>query len=299
MPEPVLVVGPIARHLRRIQNSADPGVAALGAKWQREVNRTVKRWRAEVEPVQLATIEAQIEAAVHGGSASAIANLQVAASGVDMIYESMQTMAAAGAAAVVAEAKRQGVTIELPPPLASTTLAEWAQIAADVLTSGLVATAASEALRLFRPGATAAGVVAGVKSWLGGLTDRRQRDVIGGGLTRAQNLGRLQAYAAPRPADVELQLIADETLDANTCKPCRRIDGTILPTPEAAALAYGGAGYLFCQGRDRCRGTVRGVWQRVERPADTYGALFAGLVTPGRGPHTQDHDLPAAGRMAR
>ena len=110
------------------------------------------------------------------------------------------------------------------------------------------------------PGRAATDVIDGVRAYVGGLSDRPIRDAIGGALTRAQNLGRLAVYAGPKPAAWQVRMIADETLDTRTCAPCRAIDGTELPTPEAAMLAYGGAGYLYCLGGERCRGTVRGEW---------------------------------------
>jgi hypothetical protein len=106
-----------------------------------------------------------------------------------------------------------------------------------------------------------------VRTYLGGLTDRPLRDTIGGVLTRAQNLGRLAVFGQPHPRWT-LELVADETLDSNTCKPCNRIHGTVLPSLDAARLAYGGAGYLFCEGGERCRGTVVGLWTREDDPQD-------------------------------
>ena len=44
--------------------------------------------------------------------------------------------------------------------------------------------------------------------------------------------------------------------------------GEVLPDADAAGLAYGGAGYLFCEGRERCRGTVRGVWTNKAAKSD-------------------------------
>lgn len=231
----------------------------LAAQWQREVNRSVRRWQAEVRPLQLAAVTAQVEAAVHGENVGALSGLQVPTLGADLLEGSARTMAAAGVAAVVTEAKQQGVDLPAPPAVAVIGLASWAQAAADVLASGLALAAGREALRLLRPGSTAAAVTSGVEAFLKGLSDRGLRDVIGGLLTRAQNTGRLAAYAA-KPPDVELQLIADETLDERTCEPCEKVDGMVLPTPEAAALAYGGAGYIHCEGGERCRGTCRGVW---------------------------------------
>jgi hypothetical protein len=237
------------------------GLGMLGARWQRELDAAVKRWQAEVSPTQQASGERQIEHAIHSQNLAALRALAVPVLGDRLLLESMQTMAAAGAASVIDEARAQGVDLEVPPPMASVTLADWARLAADVLADGLAAGMAREAARLFRPGTTAAAVVDGVRAYLKSLTDRGLRDVIGGALTRAQNLGRLAAYAQ-RPAGWNLQLVADETLDSNTCKPCRKVDGTVLPTLDAAELAYGGSGYLFCEGGERCRGTVVGVWTK-------------------------------------
>jgi hypothetical protein len=75
-----------------------------------------------------------------------------------------------------------------------------------------------------------------------------------------------------------LELRADERLDRNTCKPCRDIDGTVLPDADAAGLAYGGAGYLFCKGRERCRGTVRGVWTNKAPKNDLDGATLRTML---------------------
>lgn len=270
----------------------------LAAQWQREVNRATRRWQAEVRPLQIATLLAQAEAAVHGENVDALANLQVPVLGVDLLTESARIMAANGVTAVLVEAQQQGVELPAPAPVAAIGLSQWAQAAAGVLAQGLGLSGGREALRLLRPGSTAAGVVDGLSAFLQGLTDRGVRDVVGGLLTRAQNSGRLAAYAM-RPHDVELQLIADETLDANTCKPCRKIDGTVLPSPEAAALAYGGAGYLFCQGGERCRGTMRGTWTPGSERAAWSRSLRV-LANLGDDSDTVDQSLQlAAGRMAR
>ena len=75
----------------------------------------------------------------------------------------------------------------------------------------------------------------------------------------------------------------DETFWANgvlvhNCGPCKDIDGTVLPTQDAANLAYGGAGYLFCKGRERCRGTVRSVWIVKAAKSDfDLGTLLSGM----------------------
>lgn len=261
----------------------DPGVVALGERWQRELDALTDSWQQHVAPRQLTSLEHQIEAAVHAHNPAALTRMQVSDSGAMHVEASMRSMAQAGAESVVAEAKRAGLDLGRPPVVAALTLADWAKAAADVLTSGLALAAGREALRQWRPGALAADVVDGVRQWHAGLTDRGLRDVLGGALTRAQNLGKMAAYRLPHEG-WKLTLIADETLDSNTCQPCRAIDGTELPSPDAAALAYGGAGYLFCQGGERCRGTVRGEWERQPDPQRAQlDTMLAGLrdLDPG------------------
>jgi len=277
-PSPDALLIGLGEALRHVQ-AAD--ATALGRSWEREVNRTVKQWSAEVSPQQQATVERQVEAAVHAQSLDALAQLHVPAFGADLLLASSRTMAANGVDAVLREAKAQGATLAPPPPVAGVTLADWARVAADVLASGYAAGVAREALRLMRPGATAGAVVDGVRRYLGDLTDRSVRDTVGGLLTRALNLGKLAVYGAPHPG-WSVQLVADETLDGATCEPCRKIDGQVLPTQEAADLAYGGAGYLFCQGGTRCRGTVRGEWRPVDDAGNawTLPALLAGIMDP-------------------
>lgn len=258
---------------------ADPDITTMGRRYSGVLDRTVERWQAEVSPLQLATLIRQVEAAVHAVHPDGLAHLHTEDhGGAVLLAEAMRETAALGVAAVIAEADRAGLQLEPPPPAAALSLADWARAAADVLAAGLALTAGREALRLWRPGIAAADVADGVRAYVGSLTDRGLRDTIGGALTRAQNLGRMAAYRAPRPPEWSVALVADETLDTNTCKPCRNIDGTTLPTPEAAALAYGGAGYLFCEGRERCRGTMRGVWTREDTPEEReHAALMAGL----------------------
>lgn len=92
------------------------------------------------------------------------------------------------------------------------------------------------------------------------LSPRAVRHVLGGALTGAQNEGRL---AAAEQGDVDGVAIASEVNDSNTCGPCRKIHGKILgriDEPDKIRKHYPGGGfggYVKCEGRERCRGTVR------------------------------------------
>ena len=82
-------------------------------------------------------------------------------------------------------------------------------------------------------------------------------------MTGAQNRGRIETMkAGPEGA-----VYASEVLDPNTCGPCRAVHGRWLGNTgdlDMIEATYpGGAygGYVGCEGRSRCRGTVVGVWR--------------------------------------
>lgn len=245
---------------------------ALGERWQEELDDCTAAWLRRVSPEQYAEAEDMIRVAVEDGDVEALAALTVPVLGDDLLLDHMTTMYGEGADFVVAEAADQGVKIKPAKPAAllpawqpmnagvRTTLASWALAIAMRIGARTAAGLSAEAQRLYRPGATAQQVVDGVREYWDGLTDAVPREAIGGGLSRACNLGKLDTYAIAKPRGWRLELIADERLDKSTCGPCRKINGEVLPSVDAAALAYGGAGYLYCEGRERCRGTVRGVW---------------------------------------
>jgi hypothetical protein len=54
--------------------------------------------------------------------------------------------------------------------------------------------------------------------------------------------------------------VASEKNDANTCPPCRAIDGTDFTTLADVTAAYGAGPYHACEGGIRCRGTVTAFW---------------------------------------
>ena len=263
---------------------------ALGERWQEELEDAVTAWQRRVAPEQFAAAVEQIEDAVKANDVEALAALAVPTLGDDLLLEHMAVMYDEGAAFVVAEAADAGVKIK--PAKSPTSVAAWLPMNAGVgetlaswalalvlrIGSRTTAGLSNEALRLYRPGATVAQVTDGVQNYWDGLTDAVPRETIGAGLSRAVNLGKLDTYAKPTPRGWRLELRADERLDRNTCGPCRDIDGTVLPNADAAGLAYGGAGYLFCKGRERCRGTVRGVWTNKAAKSDfDLGTLLTGM----------------------
>lgn len=262
----------------------------LGARWQEELDDAVILWGRQVSLEQYAAAVELIEDAVRAADVEALAALAVPVLGDELLYDSMRAMFVEGADFVVVEAADQGVTIKPTKPsdvlhpwmtvhaavsgaAAGQTLGAWARSIAARIASRVSAGLAAEAMRLWRPGVTVAQMTDGVQDYWDGLTDAVPREHIGAGLSRAVNLGKLETYAAAKPRGWRLELRADERLDRNTCGPCRAIDGTVLPDADAAGLAYGGAGYLFCKGRERCRGTVRGIWTNTAAKNDVAGML--------------------------
>jgi hypothetical protein len=283
---------PLAAVLPRVVAADEPGeegeddraaeALALGERWQEELDDAVIEWGQTVSLEQYAAAVELIEDVVRAADVEALAALAVPVLGVELLLESMTTMYVEGADFVVKEAADAGVKIKPAKPVASLhpwlavhaaatgaaagqTLGAWARSIAARIAGRVSAGLAGEALRLFRPGIKVAELTDGVQTYWDGLTDAAQREGIGGGLSRAVNLGKLETYAQAKPRGWRLELRADERLDKNTCKPCRDIDGEVLPDADAAGLAYGGAGYLYCKGRERCRGTVRAIWTNTSK----------------------------------
>lgn len=103
------------------------------------------------------------------------------------------------------------------------------------------------------------------------LSEAPVRHLLGGALTGAQNEGRLTAAV---DADIPGSVFADETRDANTCQPCRDIDARFLGMTDEmddVRRHYPGGGfggYVGCEGRERCRGTIRIEWPEGLDPID-------------------------------
>lgn len=66
----------------------------------------------------------------------------------------------------------------------------------------------------------------------------------------------------------DFSIPGDETFWAegvlvHNCEPCKDINGTVFDTWLDAWKAYGGGPYHACLGRNRCRGTVRAIWNEA------------------------------------
>jgi hypothetical protein len=109
-------------------------------------------------------------------------------------------------------------------------------------------------------------VVDSVGKYLDGLSTAGAETQFGGALHGTLNASRLLTFSSAPVGS----LYASELNDANTCEPCRHVNGRFLGTTEQLDQvarsypqgAYGG--YIHCQGGPRCRGTIFGVWRSAQ-----------------------------------
>lgn len=217
---------------------------------------------ASIEADQKAELVDRVLAAATAGSLSDLADLVVdTAAAVALLERVMTAMFREAATATVDEAADQGVTLEPAEP-DSGLINEAAVVVAALTASRLVNSATSTAMRANGDGVTATEVADAVEEALGSLSIDGPRPQLAGALTGTQNEARLATYArGPRAA-----FYSNEVNDTNTCGPCRAVDGKWLGNTEDLAeirkLYPGGAygGYVDCDGRERCRGTISAIY---------------------------------------
>lgn len=250
-----LVAGEAPPHLQRVQ-----------VDWERALDALLREWNRDVAPALDDALLQAVEDVVASGDPVRLAVLDLsvdASQAVTIVERAMLEMADLAARRVAEEARDAGVTDLIHGAAAvRNAAADFAGVAAAAV--GLIITAygngaGTEALRWIGSGRQAGEIRGKVREWMRGLAGSNLRARLGGLLTRAQNAGRIATLAANAN---RARWFANETLDGNTCKPCKNIDGQELPTVDAMITAYGGGGgYLFCEGRERCRGTVDARWE--------------------------------------
>lgn len=267
------VQGWLSRALGRGAWASDDGlpryIERIGDDWTRALDALEGDWRASVMPDVDAALLDAIESVLASGDPVRFAVLDMslnAAPAADLLEQATVAMSLRAGQRVAEEAAAHGVDV-VPVVPRDSAVADIRMISADLgtvaaataalLLSGYAQAVGQEALRWTGSGRTVDQVKEKVKGFMRGLSPSGLRGRLGGLLTRAQNAGRIATLAN---APVK-RWYANERLDGNTCKPCREISGKRLPTVEAMILAYGGGGgYLFCEGRERCRGFPDAVW---------------------------------------
>jgi HK97 family phage portal protein len=240
-----------------------PDVTPLQRKFDTALDELLARWTT-LEDRQKADLVAQVLAIATAGRISDLTGLSVDTSeAAALLAEVMADIGDDAADAVVREAAEQGVEIEPVAP-DRVQVDDVAAVVAALIGARLAAGAAAAAMRANGPAVTAAEVADRVRDHLAGLSVDGPRPQLAGALTGTQNEARLSTLRrAPEGA-----LYSSEINDANTCGPCAAIDGkwlgNISDIDEVSKLYPGGAygGYVDCKGRERCRGTITGVWRR-------------------------------------
>ncbi len=284
-PVPPAAGPPKAHAPAPVRLASDDELAALGAAWEAALEQVMSRW-PDLQAGQRAQLRTQIAAAIDAGDVGALAALQVdSTASAEAIHGALTTLAVIAAAQVVDANPGIGLTAAVPDDV----LAQRASTVAALLAVGHALAAAREALRLAVPGASGSQVAADVDAELREASDAGARGQIGGALTGAANRARVDTMASGPVGSI----YADETLDGSTCEPCRRHHGRFVCTTDDLGpydrLYTALGGYVDCEGRARCRGTVTGVW----RPATTSDPL----IPPGReAPGSAAGELPTAGR---
>lgn len=199
------------------------------------------------------------------------------------LLRAMVEVAGEAAGQVVGEAKAQGATVTPAHP-APSSLESRAARAADAVTDQLRTTAARAAQDA--PATSSADeVTAATSAALDALDDRGQHAEAGAAMHGAMNTARLDTLRkGPLGA-----IYASEKNDSSTCEPCHEIDGRWLGNTDQMAQveasypagAYGG--YIGCLGRERCRGTVVGVWREGAGDDTDAPAVSPGGTVPLRG----------------
>lgn len=233
-------------------------------EWEKTVDATMRAWNHDVLPDWIDQLIDAVQAALRGDGGD-LANLGIdIGAATALLTASMAGMADTAAARTVKEAGKQKVDLQgtVPP---RNTLQESAELTVRFEAARLAASAGYEAARI-ASGRTADEIGDLVRTHLNSLTDAMPRQQISAALSDAQNEARHRTFkTGPVGA-----LYASEQLDTNTCKNCKQIHGRwICNTDDQTPLykLYPHAGYVDCLGRDRCRGTVVGVWRKGQEDA--------------------------------
>lgn len=234
-------------------------LSAVDEAWTAALTALLMQWTSVVAD-WIAQLVKQISDILSGGDRTQLAELRVTtATATGVLQDAMLRLGETSARQVVREAAEQDVDLDAVFP-ARDDHADDATLTTNLLARGLETSAAREAQRLAGPEPDVTAVAEGVRTHLESLSDAEPKRVLGAALHGAVNAGRFATFEAGPLGS----LYATEVLDQATCVNCRLIDGRwICNTDDLAPLfkLYPVAGYVECLGRERCRGTVTGVWR--------------------------------------
>jgi HK97 family phage portal protein len=240
-----------------------PDVRRLQTKFDAVLDGLLADW-AGLEETAKAALVAQVLSIAQSGSIADLERLTVDTDAmVVLLMDAMADIAEDAADAVVEEAAAQGVRLQPAVP-SRFSFRDVAVVVAALVTARLVGSAKSNAMRANSSAASPSEVADAVRLALGDLSVDGPRPQLSSALTGTQNQARIETLARGPVGAV----YASEVNDSNTCGPCREVDGRWLGNTDEldqVMRSYpGGAygGYVGCEGRERCRGTITGVWRR-------------------------------------
>ena len=253
--------------LVRAEGVPDVDLTQHAADHEQALERLMDRWDS-VRAAWRSELTQQIRDAVDAGNLAALGSLTCdSEQAATVIGEAREALARKSWDQVREQASEAGVDLPRWQARHTARVTNEADDTADVLAALLAAaealSAGTEAIRISAPGKTGDQVAGQVGKALREQEGKQAESQLSGSLTGAQNRARIDAYRSGPIAS----LYADETLDKNTCPPCRAINGRFIATtedgnaPELERLYPGMGGYVDCEGRWRCRGTVTGVWR--------------------------------------
>lgn len=248
----------LRRGLTEVEAASGTDFVEVQEQWLQALDQLTDAW-GDVTFQQRAAILAQIRAAVEAGDLSALAAITApTAQAVTLLMDYMRALGADAAEAVVREATSQGVKTAVGV-LDDVRIEGAAKAVAGFLASGLATSAGRSAMLVWNDGASPKDVEKSVGDALDELTDASLRDGLGGALSVAQNEGR----AATLKVAPKARYYSSEVLDANTCQPCRDVDGMEFDSLDEGQAAYASGGFRDCKGGLRCRGIIVTRWEGV------------------------------------
>jgi len=219
-------------------------------QWSEALDDLMEVW-PDLAERQRAELAKQVASAVDDAP-DTLGDLQADSSDIaEVLVAAMLVVAQEAAAAQVAEAASQGVSVS-EPDVDESFVRDAALAVAAAMAASTASTAGRTAAQWLGQGDGAA-ISAQVSAHLAGLSDAFPRSEFGGALSAAQAAGRravLESYTGA--ADY----YASEANDRSTCAPCRSIDTKRFDSLDAALAAYGSGKYQGCAGGARCRGRL-------------------------------------------
>lgn len=247
------------REPNAVEAAAGTDFAQLQQQWEEATVALVDEW-GDIQDQQIEDLLAQIKAAVSANNVVDLANVAAPVLGSDVILKHMTAVATTAIADAKKEAKKQGRTIKASVGDISEELGARADGIAALMANSLSGSASRQAMLRYGADGDPKSVADGVGKLLESMSDSNLNDVLGGGLTQAQNSGRRLVMSQESDAHI----YSSELLDQNTCDPCAQVDGSEYTDMADASDDYPAGGYVECLGGPRCRGTLVATYGEAE-----------------------------------